>query len=147
VNGLGEVASQVFTLVIAAPLGPYATWISGFTGLSSTLPEDDADGDGLSNQTEFFMGLLPGVKDDAGALLPAVDASSLSLTYRKSRTATGVTGAVLWKDDLMSAVPWSSVGINDQSVGGTDEYDLRRATVPLAPGESGKFLSLQVGLP
>ena len=147
VNGLGEVSSQSFTLVIDADGSPYGTWIAGFNGLSSTLPEDDADMDGLDNQTEFFMGLLPNANDHAGALIPASAPAEFSLTYRKSKTATGVTGAIFWKNDLMSPTPWSDAGITDVSVGGTTEYDLRRASVPLAPGETTKFLSLRVVVP
>jgi hypothetical protein len=89
----------------------------------------------------------PHQADAAGVLVPSSDAASFSLTYRRSRSASGVSGVVLWKNDLRSATPWSDTGVLDISVGGTAEYDLRRATVALAPSDTAKYLLLRVNLP
>lgn len=145
-NSLGAVFAQSFTLTVGAPSG-YAAWIAGYSGLSSTLESADADGDGISNFGEYFMALHPGQPDAAGALVPAVDATGFSLTYRRSKTATGVTGAVTWNPSLLAPAGWSSAGVVDVPAGDFPAYMLRRATVPFAPGAPRLYLRLETGTP
>jgi hypothetical protein len=145
-NSLGEVVAQSYTLSVAGGQS-YAAWIAGYSGLSSTQESADADGDGISNFGEFYMALHPGQADAAGALVPAVDGSGFSLIYRRSKTAAGVTGAVTWNPSLLAPSGWSSAGVEDVPAGDFPAYELRRATVPLAPGAPRGYLRLETGAP
>ena len=122
-------------------------WIRGKHSGSNGFLDADPEGDGLSNLLEFFMGLDPTLGDGAAVVEVAVVGDQFSLTYRKSKSAIGVTGEVKWKSDLATVTPWSSVGVTDTLVSDQGAYEIRRASVILGLGETRKFLRLDVTTP
>lgn len=141
-NTLGEVVSQSFILELTGTASGYATWIAGFSGLSSTAPDADPDQDGMVNLLEYYLGSLAGTPD-AAASLPVIskDASTVTLTWWRLKSATDTTGTVQWSDAFAD---WQSTGISAQVIsdGGTREHI--KATLTLQPGDTRKFLRLKV---
>jgi hypothetical protein len=118
----------------------FADWGAG---LSDASPGADPDGNGLGNLAEYFFGMQPG-GDAAGAMVVgAPTATSFHMDYRRSKSLNGVSGGVVWRSDLTSGA-WSTVGVIDTVVSDHGAYQVRRATVPLQPGETAKFLRLEV---
>jgi hypothetical protein len=76
-----------------------------------------------------------------------VDAGVMTLDYRRGKDTTGVSGRVKWHPSLGGATPWSTNGVTDQVLSDHGGYEMRRASVPLAPGETRKFLRLEVTEP
>jgi hypothetical protein len=112
-------------------------------GLSDASPGADPDGNGLGNLAEYFFGMQPG-GDAAGAMvIGAPTATSFHMDYRRSKALNGVTGGVAWRNDLISG-NWSTTGVIDTFVSDHGAYQVRRATVPVLPGEPQKFLRLEV---
>jgi len=112
-------------------------------GLSDASPGADPDGNGLGNLAEYFFGMQPG-GDAAGAMvIGAPTATSFHMDYRRSKALNGVTGGVAWRNDLTSG-NWSTTGVIDTFVSDHGAYQMRRATVPVLPGEPQKFLRLEV---
>jgi hypothetical protein len=112
-------------------------------GLSDASPGADPDGNGLGNLAEYFFGMQPG-GDAAGAMvIGAPTATSFHMDYRRSKALNGVTGDVAWRNDLTSG-NWSTTGVIDTFVSDHGAYQMRRATVPVLPGEPQKFLRLEV---
>jgi hypothetical protein len=112
-------------------------------GLSDASPGADPDGNGLGNLAEYFFGMQPG-GDAAGAMvIGAPTATSFHMDYRRSKSLNGVAGGVAWRNDLTSG-EWSTEGVIDTFVSDHGAYQMRRATVPLQPGDSHKFLRLEV---
>lgn len=114
-------------------------------GLSDSSPGADPDGNGLPNLVEYFMGLSPVdpvVSGDA-MILETAEAGEVRLDYRRSKSLNGVSGGVAWRNDLADGV-WSTEGVMETVVSDHGTYEIRRATVPLVPGEDRKFLRLEV---
>jgi hypothetical protein len=144
-NSLGEVSTQSYQLVVSASGASYDTWVAGYAGLADIARGADPERDGLANLAEYFMGLDPSLSDSGTTFTRSGD--SLVLDYRRSTTATGVTGTVKWHPDAVTATPWSTNGISDQFLSDHGSYEMRRATLPLAPGDNRKFLRLEVTEP
>ena len=118
----------------------FATWISGYQGLSDSTPSGDPDVDGLSNLVEYFMGHSPAVADSVPRVSHQSNDGSCSFIYRKAKGVSGVSGVVEWTTDLAA---WSTSGITESSVDfGT--YEEITATIGKAPGETRKFMHLKV---
>jgi hypothetical protein len=112
-------------------------------GLSDASPGADPDGNGLANLAEYFFGMPPG-GDAAGVMVVgAPTATSFHMDYRRSKALNGVTGGVVWKNELSSG-DWSTDFITDEFISDHGAYEMRRATVPVLPGETRKFLRLEV---
>ena len=112
-------------------------------GLSDASPGADPDGNGLSNLVEYFFGMPPG-GDAAGVMVVgAPTATSFHMDYRRSKALNGVTGGVVWKNELSSG-DWSTDFISDEIISDHGAYEVRRATVPRLPGETRKFLRFEV---
>jgi hypothetical protein len=112
-------------------------------GLSDPSPGADPDGNGLANLTEYFLGMQPGA-DAAGAMMiGAPTSANFHMDYRRSKSLNGVTGGVAWRNDLASGA-WSTNGVIETVVSDHGTYEIRRATVPLLPGETRKFLRLEI---
>jgi hypothetical protein len=140
-NSLGTTATQSFTLTIAGGTTPgFSEWIGNYPGITDPAPGADPDGDGLDNLVEYFMALSP--VDGASALAMPVDMATpgkVSMEYRRSKALQGVSGGMKWKNSLTDAI-WSA----DELVTDHGDYETRRAAAPLLPGETRKFLRLEV---
>ena len=112
-------------------------------GLSDSSPGADPDGNGLANLFEYFYGMQPGGVAAGAMVVGAATATDFHMDYRRSKSLNGVSGGVVWRSDLTSGA-WSTVGVIDTVVSDHGAYQVRRATVPLQPGETAKFLRLEV---
>ena len=111
-------------------------------GLSDASPGADPDGNGLGNLAEYFFGMQPGVAAAGAMVIGAPTATSFHMDYRRSKALNGVTGGVVWKNELSSG-DWSTDFITDAFISDHGAYEVRRATVPRLPGETRKFLRLE----
>lgn len=129
------------TLTVTAP--GFAEWAAG---LASPAADADPDGDGAPNLLEYFQGLNPAVTDVAAPQLQAAG-NELFFEYRRGKAVVGVTGVVEWTAELAGAAVWSEDGVTDELLADFGLYETRRATVPLAEGETKKFVRLRVTQP
>ena len=109
----------------------------------------DLDGNGLSLMEEYFFGVTPATPVLGSALVQSeVEPAgpTLSVLYRRNKTATDLTGTAVWSDTLEPA-SWSSSGITDIQVQNDLDYETRRASVPILPGESRKFMRIKIEKP
>jgi hypothetical protein len=144
-NTLGEVASQSFQLTISSGATGFGAWIAGYPGLSDATELGDPDNDRVANLAEYFFGSDPSLSDGSNAIsVVRTNSTEIHLDYRRSMTATGVAHSVKWKSDLSSADPWSTSNVSDVVLSNTSNFEWRRATVPVQPGETSKFLRLEV---
>jgi len=109
----------------------------------------DPNRSGRPNILEYFHGLNPRVANGINPLATEVnpDSGELVLRFRHNRTATDVQGRVVWKSDLAAPGPWldSDVAITAEGPDPTDSgVDWFRASVPIEPDDSRKFLRLEV---
>jgi hypothetical protein len=74
-------------------------------------------------------------------------AGVLTLDYRRSKTAIGVTGVVKWHPNLTNSVGWSTNGVTDQFLSDHGTYEMRRATVPVPSEDGQRFLRLEIEAP
>ncbi len=144
-NTLGEVASQSFLLTIAGGSAPtFSEWLGNYPGISDPAPNADPDRDGLATLVEYFMGLSPA--DQASAAPMSLDTTKpgeVSMEYRRSKNTQGVSGGMKWKNALTDAI-WSSEGVTDELVSDQGDHEVRRATAPVLPGDTSKFIRLEV---
>jgi len=106
-------------------------------------PQSDEDSDGLPNLLEYFMGLNP-MATDYTPQQAVIIGSNLTLNYRRSKAISGTFGQVEWTTSLSANATWSSANVTDSLLIDQGAYESRRATVPILPGESKKFLRLRV---
>lgn len=139
-NADGDVTSQSYTLSIGTEV-TYASWISGFPGLSSNDPEADPENDGLKNLLEFYLGLNPGVTN-SDIIDTERTETSLSITFRRAKALGGITGGAQWSDDL--GVTWSNAGVTEQILEQTANDELVKASIALTPADTKKFIRLKV---
>ncbi len=125
----------------------FSAWIVGKYSGQAALSGADPEGDGISNLAEFFMGLDPAINDAAGTTNITLSVDQLSFTYRRSKSVTGATGTVKWKNVLSSATAWSAAGVTDVLVSDQGAYEIRKATVTMGAGEATKFLRLEITTP
>jgi hypothetical protein len=119
---------------------PFADWAQG---LSNSSPSADTDGNGLSNLAEYFMGMPQG---GSAAQMPVVGtptATTFHMEYTRSKSLNGVSGGVVWRNDLGSG-SWLSNNVTDELVSDHGTYERRRAIVPVHQGETRKFLRMEV---
>jgi len=145
-NALGETGTQTFVLAIGGGSMPtFTEWLGSYPGLADPASGADPDADGLPNLVEYFLGLSPAESAGSGEamVLDAAQPGEVRMDYRRSKLLDGVTGGVAWRNDL-SAGAWSTEGVTETVVSDHGMYEIRRATVPLVPGETRKFLRLEV---
>jgi hypothetical protein len=133
-------ASVEFSIFASA----FAQWLAGYPLATDVSPGGDPDHDGLPNLMEYFMGLDPSQNDALNAFTPERAGQIWSLVYRRSKTATGVTGAVTWTADPAAVVPWSSSGITDSLVSDQGIYEIRKASLNAGSSPGARFLHLEV---
>ena len=84
--------------------GGYAIWIATFPSVSPSLAgfEQDADGDGVDNGTEYFLGTNPGV-GSVGLVAGLKNGNTFTFTHQQSAiAATGVSRVYRWSKDLVT---------------------------------------------
>jgi hypothetical protein len=100
-NSLGEVVSQSFTLTLSATgASTYLDWIANQNVGSNSGFTEDADGDGLANGMENFLG-TPAAVPNMG--LTRISSSPGTLVFRHSRSntpASDITAGYEWSADL-----------------------------------------------
>ena len=144
-NALGETATQSFQLTISSGSTGFAAWIAAYPGLLDTTLMGDPDNDRVANIAEYFMGLNPGAADAANAMTVVyTNSNAIHLDYRRDTTASGITNWVKWKDDLASPDSWSTNNVSETVLSNQSNIEWRRATVPVQPGDTRKFLRLEV---
>lgn len=89
-------------------INSYELWLNAYN-LAGAAFEDDADGDGVINGAEYFLGTNPTNAASPHRLLTLSD-DLLSVTYPFNRTAAGVSGVIEWTTNLASG-NWSSSGV------------------------------------
>ena len=134
----------------------YGTWASSypFTQGENDGPDQDADGDGISNLLEYVLGGIPvGPGANNTSILPtqAVGADNLVFTFRRSDASeSDVTLKVQWSDNMglwndfatIGAVDAPPVDVTEDSP--SAEIDTVSVTVPRNLTSSGKlFVRLQ----
>jgi len=145
-NSLGETATQSFQLsVTASSTTNFSDWVATFPSLTgnNSAPTADPDTDGLPNLLEYFMG-LNATATDYTPQRAVVIGSDLTLDYRRSKALVGTSGQVEWTSTLTTNATWSTANVTDSLLIDQGAYESRRATVPVLPGESKKFLRLRV---
>lgn len=111
----------------------------------------DPDNDGLANLMEYYMGLEPLTPDKNMVSMgwnPG-NPSSLSMTYRRAKGTTGVTGGVVW-NSLLHSNNWSASGVittTNNEIPPESSYEELTSSVTNAPSEAAKFLRLKVTQP
>lgn len=115
--------------------------IPGNTQLIANPANDlaDPDGDGISNLTEFILGLDPSAPSTAGLPLPSLNGSRPTLTYTVPIGALGVTHSVEYSQSLAG---WSS-GASVEIVSDTTVGNLRTLVIRATTAGPG-FLRLKV---
>jgi hypothetical protein len=79
----------------------FASWIAGFDVGGLTGFDDDADGDGLANGVEGFMGTDPSVANGSAITQVSSNGTITTLTHPKASPAlSDVTGSYEWSLDL-----------------------------------------------
>lgn len=122
----------------------------GLTGADASTTADP-DKDGLANLLEYYMGLEPLTPDKNVVSMgwnPG-NPSSLSMTYRRAKGTTGVTGGVVWSS-LLTSNNWSGTGVitsTNNEIPQESSYEELTSTVTNAPSENLKFLRLRVTQP
>lgn len=76
-------------------------------------PGDDADGDGVANALEYFMGTQPGDGTSAGATSASKQGESATFRFVRALDHGDVAGAVEWSANLTN---WYRSGQSDGSV-------------------------------
>jgi hypothetical protein len=145
-NSVGQTATQSFTLVVSGGASPsFTDWMANYPAIADPAPGADPDRDGLPNLVEYFMALSPADAVASGdvMVLDTAVPGEVRMDYRRSKSLNGVTGGVTWRNSLSEGV-WSSAGVVETLVSDHGDYEMRRATVPLQPGEARKFLRLEV---
>ena len=141
------------TLTVTGSGSPtFGDWAAqkGLSG-NDALPTADPDRDRLANLMEYYMGLEPLTPDKNVVSMGwnSGNPSSLSMTYRRAKGTTGVTGGVVW-NSFLNSNNWSTSGIvttTNNGVPPESSYEELTSTVTNAPGEATKFLRLRVTQP
>ena len=114
---------------------PFSEFVSG---LADTTETGDPDNDGITNLTEYFLGLDAGAYSSEPDLAPATDGT---LTFTRRRRA-GVSGNFMVSDNLTSWAPL--IGTETST---SIDYNFETVTfTPTASFETGerRFLRLEV---
>ena len=137
-------ASDSFVLTVQSTAPDFGGWTETYPQLTDTTPGGDPDRDGVPNLVEYFMGLSP--VDSASSASMATDTTvpgEISMEYRRSKATQGVVGVMKWKNGLTD-LDWSADGVTDEFVSDHGGYEIWRATAPVLPGETRKFLRFEV---
>jgi hypothetical protein len=118
----------------------YADWSAG---LANGAPTDDADGNGLPNLLEYYMGVGEGSPLTGPAVVLANTSNSMAMTYRRYKGLQGVQGAVEHIGSL-TATNWDTNGVTVKEVVDRGTYEEVTVEVVPAPGATKMFMRLRV---
>ncbi len=135
-----EIAYEPGTLTVLGET--YGSWSDGLTDPSQGA---DIDSDGIPNLAEYFMGLNAESPDEGVSF--SYDNGVMTMDYRRNKNMQGVSGAVKWHADLKTATPWTTNDITDVFLSDHGTYQIRRATLPVAPEDRRRFMQLEVTAP
>jgi hypothetical protein len=121
----------------------YADWSAG---LANGAPTADADGNGLANLMEYYMGVGEGSPLIGPAVVLSNTSNSMAMTYRRYKGLQEVQGAVEHIGDL-GATNWDTNGVTVKEVVDRGTYEEVTVEVVPAPGETRKFMRLRVSQP
>ena len=122
-------------LSVTAPT--FSDWANG---LSDPAKNADPDRDGIPNLLEYFLGLNATSPSSTG-MIHTLGNGTLTLDYPRSKALNGSSGFVEWTTTFST---WSTANVTDSLLSDQGAYETRRATVPILPGETKKFLRLRV---
>jgi hypothetical protein len=109
---------------------------------------DDPDRDGISNLLEYALSLDPSTGNhglqDSG--IPRVEHTpgQVSLVYRKNLAATDILYHVESASQPGGMAGWSTANVTEEPVGTVGIVQTIRASMPVAPGDSSRFMRLKV---
>jgi hypothetical protein len=121
----------------------YSDWSSDLT---NGEPTADADGNGLSNLMEYYMGISAESPLSGSPVTLSSSGTTISMTYRRYKGLDGVQGAVEHIGNL-AATNWDTKGVTVKQVVDKGTYEEVTVEVALAPGETRKFMRLKVSQP
>jgi len=149
--GGGAVALDSNGYLIHAPANAYASWAT--TNAPSTTPDQDQDGDHVSNAVEFVLGGTALTND--ASRLPAISASGGNLLFSFQRNQASInatttvaiqvgTTLLTWPDNynVGADTATSSAGVTVLK-GVPSGFDTVTLSVPQSPG-SRKFVRLNI---
>ena len=120
---------------------------NGLVGVDA-LPGADPDKDGMTNLMEYYLGLSPTSSSGSGGVFNLSKGSNntVSLTYRRAKSVTGVSSQVQANGDLSASSSWGTNGVQETVVDkGT--YEEVTGTGTIAPGATKMFMRLKVSQP
>lgn len=123
------------TLTVTAPT--FAEWAAN---LSDPAKNADPDRDGIPNHLEYFLG-LDATSPSSTGMIHTLANETLTLDYPRSKALSGSSGSVEWTTTFST---WSTANVTDSLLSENATHETRRATLPILPGETKKFLRLRV---
>ena len=133
---------RTLTLLVTTP-DSYTAWVLGYgLGGDAANMASDPDVDGLVNLLEYALGTNPLQPSAVQSPAAEMEAGALALHHRRNKTAE-ITWAYEVSSDLLlwsQAVPVT--GVVDADVDGDGKVEMVRALLPLAVGDTRKFLRL-----
>lgn len=148
-NCLVTTASGELSLIghsLASWLNPWV--LNNQIPANATGDNEDPDQDAIPNLVEYGLALDPSTANhglpDLG--IPKVQYSSgeISLVYRKNMAATDLNFQMESASQLGGANSWSPAVTTDEVLKTVGAVQTVRASMPIAPGDSGRFMRLRI---
>lgn len=96
----GDRAFHVDLTGLSGPADDYAAWIGGYPGVGLLAGfTDDADGDGLKNGLENYLGTNPSTSNQGLAAF-ARSGNTITFQHPNANPSSDVSGAYVWSTDL-----------------------------------------------